>query len=183
MLVSLGAMGGLYKLWYKLPGTTMDAGLFDLDTDDELLLMCDLIHPEKRVVEVYVNITPALNVERATYQEEIHMDDPFPIPTQQEIEMEADLRNAEGLYEDFSDPYDSEDDHPNGAVEDETDESFHCDGSNQDTSDDDLLFDKNVDKTVHEEDDKEAEDADWMRMRMKVVINLVCMLNLMMKGW
>ncbi|KAL1814735.1 hypothetical protein ACET3Z_017309 [Daucus carota] len=90
MLVSLGAIGGLYKLWYKLPGTTMDVGLFDLDTDDELLVMYDLINPEKRVIQVYVNITPPLNVERATYQEVIHMEDPFPFPTQQEIKMEAD---------------------------------------------------------------------------------------------
>ena len=160
MLVSLGAIGGYYKLWYKLPGTSVDVGLFDLDTDDDLLVMCDLINPKKILVEVYVNLTPAFNVKRATYQEEIHMMDPFPYSTQQEIDMETDLRNVNGLYENFSDPYDSKDDHQNRVVDDESDESFHCDGSNQDSSDDDLLFDKNVDKTELEEDHNENEDAD-----------------------
>ena len=87
------------------------------------------------------------------------MENPFPDPTQQDREIEEEIRNVEGLYEDFSDPYDSDEDYVQGdEATDDDDVSFRSDGSNKDESDDDLLFDVNVDKTVNEDDYLDEED-------------------------
>ena len=40
---------------------------------------------------------------------------------------------------------------------DSDDESFHSDASDKDDSDDDLIFDKNMDKTVFEDHDNPEE--------------------------
>ena len=168
MLVECGARGGYYKLWYKLPGTLMENDLFELETDEELMLMCTLITNKERpkinrYVELFVSrICAPLNVELdgdwAPNQEEIHMGNPFPDSTQQEIDLEQELRDFEGLDKDFSDPADSEDYELNGS--DSDDETWHSDASNKDDTDDDLIFEKNIDKTVFEEHDIPEEEPE-----------------------
>lgn len=163
MLVDCGSRGGCYSLWYKLPGTTMEKGLFELETDDDLMLMCTLLDTKNRAktnryVEVYVTKIEPLGVDkndRLGSQEEIQMLNPFPESTQNEIDEEQELRDLEGLYKDFSDPDDSEEYVMN--ENDSDDESFHSDASNKDDSDDDLLFEMNVDKTVYEDFDYNEE--------------------------
>lgn len=56
---------------------------------------------------------------------------------------EHDLRDLEGLYKDFSDPDSGE----NFELREKEsgDPTFHFDGSNRDESDDDMIFDKNID--------------------------------------
>lgn len=45
MLKEIEVEGGFHVLWYKLPGTNFDKGLFPIDRDAELLTMCELIPP------------------------------------------------------------------------------------------------------------------------------------------
>lgn len=52
MLNEVGYKGGYFNIWYKAPGTTMDRGLFELQSDDELLLMCAMM-PKAKYVEIY----------------------------------------------------------------------------------------------------------------------------------
>ena len=52
-------MLGHAQFWYKLPKTTMDKGLFKIDSDNELMLMCTLM-PAERYVDVYVVNSPPL---------------------------------------------------------------------------------------------------------------------------
>ncbi|KAL8100564.1 hypothetical protein AgCh_032713 [Apium graveolens] len=50
MITYVGIKGPEIKNnWYKLPKTTMDRGLFKLDSDDEVMLMCTLMHVERYV--------------------------------------------------------------------------------------------------------------------------------------
>ncbi|KAL8119681.1 hypothetical protein AgCh_016971 [Apium graveolens] len=123
----------------------MDKGLFELDSDDELMVMCYLI-PKSRSVEVYVVGTPpnAMVDDRVIIHEEIRMENPFPKLPQCEMETEKELRKMEGVYRAFLDPDDSEEEQPPESHE----ESFYSDESNKDQDDDDLLFDMNIDKTV-----------------------------------
>ena len=51
---------GYFKLWYKLPRTTMDTGFFELVNDDEVMLMCTLL-PKDRYVEIYAQNTEPLS--------------------------------------------------------------------------------------------------------------------------
>ena len=160
MLVESGAEGGFYEIWYKIPGNSTERGLFELVSDDELLVMCALVTNKERpatnrFVEIYVN-RPIEIPQTQPGQEEINMDNPFGGSTQQEIDFEQEIRDSEGLYKDFSDPEDSEEYELNGS--DSDDESWHSDASNYDESDDDLAFDKNVDKMVYE--DPEEPDKD-----------------------
>lgn len=92
--------------------------------------------------------------ERSHSQEEIHMENPFIESIKQERDDWEQLRNLEGLYNDFSEPDDSQEKEP----EDNDDESFHSDISNKDDEDDDLLFENNVDKTANEDDNDEREE-------------------------
>ena len=68
----------------------------------------------------------------------------FLFSTQCEIETEEQVREFEGLDKSFSDP-DSDEDFVLKS-QDSSDDIFRCDSSDQDNSDDDLLFDTNVDQ-------------------------------------
>lgn len=35
---------GFYELWFKIPETTMEKGLFELESDGDLMLMCALLN-------------------------------------------------------------------------------------------------------------------------------------------
>lgn len=59
------------------------------------------------------------------------------------------MREMEGVYKDFSDPGDSEEYVMDAS--DNDDKSFYSDASNKDDSDNNLIFEKNVDNTVHED--------------------------------
>lgn len=97
--------------------------------------------------------------------EENKYDDMFFNSTQDEIRIEEEFRDAFGLDKDFSDYVDSDE----GDYEwesDESDESFHSDHSNKDESDDDLLFDDNIDdyvegdRTFYDVDNEIGNDSD-----------------------
>nr|XP_017247223.1 PREDICTED: uncharacterized protein LOC108218678 isoform X3 [Daucus carota subsp. sativus] len=60
MLKEIEVEGGFHVLWYKLPGTNFDKGLFPIDRDAELLTMCELIPPSK-FIEIYVSTMPHIN--------------------------------------------------------------------------------------------------------------------------
>ena len=54
---------GFHQLWYKLPSTTFDRGSFALDTDEELMTMCELISEEDKYMEIYVPTMAQLSTE------------------------------------------------------------------------------------------------------------------------
>ena len=55
---------GFHALFYKLPKTTMDRGLWTLETDGDVLILCDLVSLQTpRIVYVYsYTQTPLLSV-------------------------------------------------------------------------------------------------------------------------
>lgn len=57
MLVDCGSKGEYYKLGYRLPGTTMKTNFFELKINDDFMLMCTLINPKNKYVEMCVSKT------------------------------------------------------------------------------------------------------------------------------
>lgn len=84
MLVECGIKGGYYKLHCMLPGIIIVKRLFDLKTDEELMLICTFLNPRtrptsSRYVEIYVTRKPTLVIEddMTVYEKEIFMQNPF----------------------------------------------------------------------------------------------------------
>lgn len=49
-LIELGSMmkdvddfGGFHSYWYRLPNTNMERGCFELENDEDVILMCELL--------------------------------------------------------------------------------------------------------------------------------------------
>ena len=47
-------------MWYHLPDTTLDVGLFELESDVDILKMCQMINPKFGYVTIYVIRMPAI---------------------------------------------------------------------------------------------------------------------------
>lgn len=197
MVKECGDAGGIITIWYKLPGTNMERGLFDLVNDDEVMTMCNLM-PSCKYFELYVVVTPPLSQETAKGDSTIGEGDPhltgieienmeayedpavqipvelnhgnesqaesrsrrkgsvlsfdfeWPDSTQCEMEMEEEIRAEEGVYKDFSDFEDEEEGEVHKNDDSSSVSSFYSDESNKDESDDDLVFERNVDEDVED---------------------------------
>ena len=112
MIVSYVSEGFFLRLWYHLSGTSLDVGLFELESDVDVLEMCQIINPKYGYVEIYVItiLTIGMEKEMGASQEENLMQNPFPDSIQAKIDLEEIVREFEGLYKDFSDDdeFDSE---------------------------------------------------------------------------
>ena len=97
---------------------------------------------------------PAIGLEKemGSSQEEILMANPFPDSTKPELDLEESVRELEGLHKNFSDDDESDSEYVADASKTES-KSFYLDESNKDISDDDLIFDKHANRTVHEDYD------------------------------
>lgn len=147
---------GCNELWYKDPGTDIEKGLFKLETDTDVMIMCSPL-PKCKFVEIYSTCITLLSQENTQAN------------SQQNTEQNTqDLRNVEvdlvddqpvnGGKSDFeqsthtnhTEDYDMVYGSDSGS---DSDDTFYSDHSNLDESDDDLIFDVNVDKTISDEED------------------------------
>ncbi|KAL1832140.1 hypothetical protein ACET3Z_001791 [Daucus carota] len=121
----------------------------------------EFVEPTPKEAPAKNNPAPLVNMpaeENVDDQEEFEFDfdnTQFWDTTQNEIEIEPHVREMEGLEEEFSDT-DSDDEDFVPKEKESSDETFHCDSSNQDDSDDDLLFQRNVDQEVHDNSEKSS---------------------------
>ena len=204
------------KLFRKLSATDMERGLFDLVTEDELMVMCTLMAKEK-YFEIFASTTRALsqegnllNTEKSSVSnKQTPVMNPnyrayefeFPHSTKAEIEEQKIFNEIFGLDKEFyeygnrvekCEQIDEEEgDESDEGQEDEVgeevevhdgddndDESIHDDESNKDESDDDLIFEMNVDISFVDKPD----ENDKKKQKMWRVMNLVYMLIVMRRG-
>lgn len=94
MIVSCCSERGYFRLWYHLSGTTLDFGLFELESDVYILKMRQMIKPKFDYVEIYVIRMPAIarEYDMGSSQEEILMQNPFLESTQAKIDLEESKR-------------------------------------------------------------------------------------------
>ena len=60
MLKDCGIDDGAHIVWYKSPLTTMKEGLYELESDDDVMTMCQLM-PKCKYFEVYVSVIKPLS--------------------------------------------------------------------------------------------------------------------------
>lgn len=55
LVADIGVKGGVAGYYYRIPGETLDVGLYPLKSDEDVMKMLDLI-PTHREIEVYVKL-------------------------------------------------------------------------------------------------------------------------------
>ncbi|KAL8156231.1 hypothetical protein AgCh_001359 [Apium graveolens] len=114
--------------------TNMERACFVLDSDEEVMLMYELM-PKERYVNIFVKFEAPLSS-----SQNLEFREPIP-PEHDEI--------------DLNDP-DSDEDYEIREKE-SSDETFHSDSSNIDESDDDLIFEQNVDDIYYDKVDSASD--------------------------
>lgn len=136
---------GCQMYYYKFPKTDWINGLWTLETDSDVLEMCELVPPSRLVVVFAVEIQPLAKESQIPSQSYIPSQDPdleF-VEAEYDRDFVREMFDEDGGYDEnasYNDSDPEDEDYVVNQHDELSDDSFHSDSSNEESTDEDVAY-------------------------------------------